>query len=105
MDSYNIYTMAFWGDWKAVLHDADIDTARLIVQLQLEDSFELARNFDGIPDAVLAEKLHRNELKKLQEEFPSRRRGEDLEEGDNEHEETLEGAVLILHPDLRPVQR
>lgn len=64
--------MAQPGDWRAVLRETDLDTASLIVQLQLQDSYELARSFDGVPDAVLAEQLHREELRSLQAEFPSR---------------------------------
>lgn len=85
--------MATWGDWKQVLAAADIDTARLIVQLQLEDSHKLAQIFYRTPDAVLAERLLRAELKKLQAELPSRQRGEDLEDAENEREQAYEEAV------------
>lgn len=89
----NVITMAEHGDWKDVLANADIETARLIVQLQLADSFELSRTFDGVPDAVLAEELHREDLKKLLADLTNRQRGEDLEEDENELEEAFEQAV------------
>ena len=98
LDDTHPATMDGYGDWQDVLRHTDIETARLIVQLQLEDSYELARTFGGDPDAVLAETLHRQELRQLQADFPSRQRGEDLEEGDNDLEQVLEGAVSLPVP-------
>ncbi|KAK3714051.1 hypothetical protein LTR37_008080 [Vermiconidia calcicola] len=86
-----------WDGWKDVLRNADVDTARLIVQLQMEDAAALTktpRNHPPRSDADLARKLFEDELKQIEGELPNRQLGEELEDDDNDLQEALEAAAF-----------
>ena len=58
--------MTYWADWRDLLTNADIDTARLIVQLQTEDAQAItstSRNVSLLSDADLARQLYEEELR------------------------------------------
>ena len=85
------------SDWKQVLNAADIRTARLIVQLQIEDAaFITSSSTDSqiTSDAQLARRIFEDELKSIQGDFPSRALGEKLTDETNELEESFEFAAL-----------
>ena len=86
-----------WADWKDVLNGTDIETAQLIVQLQLEDAEAVtpnARHLNPRSDANLARRLCENELRQLQSDFPGGKLGEDLEDDENDLQEALEAAAF-----------
>ena len=86
-----------YTDWQDVLSHADIRTARLIVQLQMQDAQTLSSNLDTSSlqaDADLARRIFEDELKQLQGDFPNRQLGENLEDQENDREEAFEAAAF-----------
>ena len=84
------------ADWKQVLSTANIATARLIVQLQMQDAAQLATSSPSSQiqsDAQIARKIFEDELKALQGEFPGRALGELIACNDNKHQAALESAA------------
>lgn len=86
-----------WTDWRDVLNNADIDTARLIVQLQMEDAATLSTNVRSLAvghDAEMAHRLFEQELRELQGDLPNRELGEELEGQDDDQQEAFEAAAF-----------
>ncbi|KAK5123511.1 hypothetical protein LTR85_002549 [Meristemomyces frigidus] len=88
-----------WGDWQDVLNRADVDTARLIVQLQLEDIGAVVpdippRARGPQPDDLVAGRVYKNELKRCEADVSSRKLGEELEDDDNSFEGSMEAAAF-----------
>ena len=84
-------------DWAQVLDQTDIRTARLIVELQLQDAQALkaaAGDKETAADANLACEILERELKQLKDQFPDRELGEAITVNSNKHEEALEGAAF-----------
>jgi len=93
--------MADYSDWKDVLDNADIETADLIVQLQLADINALtpeqptqptARR--GRPDTQIAKGVYKRELTDCDAYIANRKLGENLEDDENEAEAALEAAAF-----------
>lgn len=85
------------SDWKQVLNTADIRTARLIVQLQIEDAAAITSSSTDSQiksDAQLARTLFENELKAIQTDFPGRALGEKITDDTNKLEASFESAAL-----------
>ena len=85
------------SDWKQVLNTADIRTARLIVQLQIEDAAAITSSSTDsqiTSDAQLARRIFEDELKSIQGDFPGRALGQKLTNETNELEESFECAAL-----------
>lgn len=84
-------------EWKKVLDEADIHTARLIVELQIQDASELSTLSTDpqlVSDARLARKIFEDELKTIKGDFPGRALGEWMTYHENERQATLEGAAF-----------
>lgn len=84
-------------DWTQVLGQTDLRTARLIVELQLQDAIALKSAGDdqeATADATLAVDILERELKQIKELFPDRALGEAITANANRHEETLEAAAF-----------
>lgn len=93
--------MADSGDWKNLLNDVDVETAELIIQLQLQDINALAPEQPaatdrrpGRPDTQIAKGVYKRELTDCDAHITNRKLAENLEDDDNEIESTLEAAAF-----------
>jgi len=85
------------GDWYDVLICTDVDTAQLIVDLQLLDLEELSRCSKSSPSCSVdkvATKLLECEIATCNAHLPDRKLAEDLEDMENDLEAALEWAAF-----------
>lgn len=87
------------ADWRQVINEADIGTARLIVQLQMQDAAALTvdsinTHSQSAPDAALARKIFESELKEIQGQFPDRALSELVTFNENNREAEFECAAF-----------
>ena len=89
-----------WQDWVDILNNADVETAKLIVELQLADIQDLRHTpsrSTNRTDAILARRLYEAELAQLRTDLPNRQLGEELEDDDNDRQELYETAAFGWH--------
>ena len=85
------------SDWTKVVKEADIGTARLIVQLQMQDAATLtscSADQQLQSDADLARKIFEDELSQIQGLFPGGTLGEKLMDKENDEEAAFGCAAL-----------
>ncbi|KAF2482311.1 hypothetical protein BDY17DRAFT_324602 [Neohortaea acidophila] len=98
------------ADWRQVLNYADVGTARLIIQLQMQDAAAIASMPAGNTadqtrrDADFARQLFEEDLKDIHGQLPDRALGEKLTVTENRREGRFEQAAFSWHFDEREKQ-